>query len=182
MTNSIKLDVNAISSNFYTLLCVWNQSLLWVESDHSMVPSQRTVDRNYLEENKVRAIQNTTITHYRTHCVFTTICVIQFNMSLIFQGSFALRFVMHVLIALVFGYLYRNVGESSSTLMANYIFVYGSNLFLHYTGQMAVSLACECDYYMQFRINWWPKISNSQESEGHLCCLDQEELSRKWSS
>lgn len=54
-----------------------------------------------------------------------------------------LRFVIHVLIALLFGYLYRDVGTSANTLLANYIFVYGSNLFLHYTGQMAVTLACE---------------------------------------
>lgn len=59
------------------------------------------------------------------------------------QGSYALRFLVHVLIALVFGYLYQDVGRKADTLMANFIFVYGSNLFLHYTGQMAVTLACK---------------------------------------
>ncbi|XP_054261224.1 ATP-binding cassette sub-family G member 1 [Macrosteles quadrilineatus] len=76
-------------------------------------------------------------------------------------GSFALRFVMHILIALLFGYLYRDVGESASTLMANYIFVYGSNLFLHYTGQMAVSLAFPLEFKILLReyFNRWYSLA-----------------------
>jgi len=47
----------------------------------------------------------------------------------------------HVGIALVFGYLYQNVGFGADDVLANYVFLYGTTLFLVYTGQMAVTLA-----------------------------------------
>ncbi|XP_046664166.1 ATP-binding cassette sub-family G member 1-like isoform X1 [Homalodisca vitripennis] len=76
-------------------------------------------------------------------------------------GSFALRFVIHILIALLFGYLYRDVGNNANTLMANYIFVYGSNLFLHYTGQMSVLLAFPLEFKILMReyFNRWYSLA-----------------------
>uniref|UniRef100_A0A8D8VLW2 ATP-binding cassette sub-family G member 1 n=2 Tax=Cacopsylla melanoneura TaxID=428564 RepID=A0A8D8VLW2_9HEMI len=52
-----------------------------------------------------------------------------------------LRLVCHCAIAVIFGYLYHGVGNEANAVLANLVFVYGSNLFLVYTGQMAVLLA-----------------------------------------
>lgn len=56
------------------------------------------------------------------------------------------RIVAHIAVALLFGYLYKNVGTSASTLLANYVFLYGSMLLLVYTGQMSVTLSCKYNY------------------------------------
>lgn len=66
-----------------------------------------------------------------------------FFFFLVFQSSLALRAFMHILIGLVFGYLYRGVGDNGNDVLANVVYLYGSNLFLVYTGQMAVTLACK---------------------------------------
>jgi len=54
-----------------------------------------------------------------------------------------LRVLAHFVIALIFGYLYRGVGNDASVVISNMVFVYGTNLFLVYTGQMAVIVSCE---------------------------------------
>lgn len=68
-----------------------------------------------------------------------------------------LRLVCHLLIGVIFGYLYQNVGNNAQTILANFIFVYGSNLFLHYTGQMTVLLSFPLEYAILTRehFNRW---------------------------
>ncbi|XP_014247502.1 ATP-binding cassette sub-family G member 1-like [Cimex lectularius] len=68
-----------------------------------------------------------------------------------------LRFVAHLFISIVFGYLYQEVGNNAETLLANFIFVYGSILFLHYTGQMTVLLSFPLEYKVLTRehFNRW---------------------------
>lgn len=48
-----------------------------------------------------------------------------------------------MVIAIIFGYLYTGVGNNANRVLANGVFLYGSNLFLVYTGQMGVVLSCE---------------------------------------
>lgn len=50
------------------------------------------------------------------------------------------RVVTHVLIALLFGYLYMDVGKGANTILANYVYLYGSLLLNVYTGKMSVLL------------------------------------------
>lgn len=68
------------------------------------------------------------------------------------------RLLIHILISLVYGCLYRNVGNSASSVFANYVYVYGTCLFLHYTGQMAVTLSFPLEYKILTREhfnNWY---------------------------
>lgn len=54
-----------------------------------------------------------------------------------------LRIAAHVLIALMFGYLYSGVGKDADTVYGNYVYLYGSMLFVVYTGKMSVTLSCK---------------------------------------
>ncbi|KAF4518789.1 hypothetical protein B566_EDAN005410 [Ephemera danica] len=53
----------------------------------------------------------------------------------------SVRYVCHITIAFLFGYLYRGVGSDADSALANWVYIYGSNMFLMYTGQMAVTLS-----------------------------------------
>lgn len=77
----------------------------------------------------------------------------EYNFSYEFQMNLMLRIVAHLFISLIFGYLYRDVGNDASKLLSNMVFVYGTNLFLVYTGQMAVIVSCE---YIIILSSEWP--------------------------
>jgi hypothetical protein len=55
----------------------------------------------------------------------------------------AVRLFCHLGIAWLFGYLYRGVGSDANSALANWVYIYGSCLFVMYTGKMAVTLQCE---------------------------------------
>lgn len=55
----------------------------------------------------------------------------------------AVRLFCHLGIAWLFGYLYRGVGSDANSALANWVYIYGTCLFLMYTGKMAVTLQCE---------------------------------------
>lgn len=57
------------------------------------------------------------------------------------------RFVAHLFIGVIFGYLYHNVGKNADTVLANYVYLYGSLLLVVYTGKMSVTMQC-----MYFRV------------------------------
>jgi len=57
------------------------------------------------------------------------------------QTHFLLRVGAHLAIGLIFGYLYSGVGAKGDTVFANYVYLYGTTLFLVYTGKMAVTLS-----------------------------------------
>ncbi|KAK3915155.1 ATP-binding cassette sub-family G member 1 [Frankliniella fusca] len=75
-------------------------------------------------------------------------------------SGLALRVFMHVFIGLIFGYLYRGVGANANDVLANVVYLYGSNLFLVYTGQMAVTLAfpLEVEVLTREHFNRWYKL------------------------
>jgi len=54
---------------------------------------------------------------------------------------FLLRIGAHLAIGLIFGYLYSGVGAKADSVFANYVYLYGTTLFLVYTGKMAVTLS-----------------------------------------
>lgn len=54
---------------------------------------------------------------------------------------FMIRIGAHLAIGLVFGFLYRGVGAKADSVFANYVYLYGTILFLVYTGKMAVTLS-----------------------------------------
>ncbi|XP_060851168.1 ATP-binding cassette sub-family G member 1-like [Rhopalosiphum padi] len=62
------------------------------------------------------------------------------------KTNLMLRVIAHFVIALIFGYLYRGVGNDASVVISNMVFVYGTNLFLVYTGQMAVIVSFPLEY------------------------------------
>ncbi|XP_050582081.1 ATP-binding cassette sub-family G member 1 isoform X2 [Bombus affinis] len=51
------------------------------------------------------------------------------------------RLLCHLLIGIIFGYLYMGSGYRANGVLANYVYLYGSLLLLVYTGKMAVTLA-----------------------------------------
>lgn len=53
------------------------------------------------------------------------------------------RLMSHIVIGLVFGYLYMNVGDKATAVLGNYVYLYGTILLLVYTGKMAVVLTCK---------------------------------------
>lgn len=54
---------------------------------------------------------------------------------------FMYRVAAHVIIALMFGYLYSGVGSDADTVLGNYVYLYGSMLLVVYTGKMSVTLS-----------------------------------------
>ncbi|CAH0714525.1 unnamed protein product, partial [Brenthis ino] len=54
---------------------------------------------------------------------------------------FMYRVAAHVIIALIFGYLYLGVGGEASSVLGNYVYLYGSMLLVVYTGKMSVTLS-----------------------------------------
>ncbi|XP_050520679.1 ATP-binding cassette sub-family G member 1 [Daktulosphaira vitifoliae] len=96
------------------------------------------------------------------------------------KNQLALRLSAHLVIALIFGYLYRNVGNDGSQVLGNMVFVYGTNLFLVYTGQMAVVVSFPLEYKILKRehFNRWyslfPYLVSTLMVEipfQILCCL-----------
>lgn len=53
------------------------------------------------------------------------------------------RLLCHLLIGIIFGYLYMGSGYRANGVLANYVYLYGSLLLIVYTGKMAVTLACK---------------------------------------
>ncbi|XP_004530368.1 ATP-binding cassette sub-family G member 4 [Ceratitis capitata] len=67
------------------------------------------------------------------------------------------RLMSHIVIGLIFGYLYMNVGDKATTVLGNYVYLYGSILLLVYTGKMAVVLTFPLEIGMLTRehFNRW---------------------------
>lgn len=75
-------------------------------------------------------LRQTWILLYRNYLISTR------NYSL-----FMWRVAAHVVIALIFGYLYFGVGSEADSVLGNYVYLYGSMLLLVYTGKMSVTLS-----------------------------------------
>jgi hypothetical protein len=77
-------------------------------------------------------------------CVWTVVLHLINSYFLIYlQKHFLIRIGAHLVIGLVFGFLYRGVGSKADSVFANYIYLYGTILFLVYTGTMAVTVSCK---------------------------------------
>lgn len=53
------------------------------------------------------------------------------------------RLIAHAVIGSIFGYLYLNVGAMATTVLGNYVYMYGSMLLVVYTGKMSVMMSCK---------------------------------------
>ncbi|KAK9730383.1 ABC transporter [Popillia japonica] len=71
------------------------------------------------------------------------------------------RFLAHVLIGFLFGYLYSSCGYGAQTVLANYVYLYGSLLLVVYTGQMSVTLSFPLEMRILSRehFNRWYKLT-----------------------
>lgn len=67
------------------------------------------------------------------------------------------RIFVHIFIAIVFGYLYLNVGPKATTVLGNYVYLYGTILLIVYTGKMAVVLSfpLEIEILRREHFNRW---------------------------
>ncbi|XP_060852904.1 ATP-binding cassette sub-family G member 1-like [Rhopalosiphum padi] len=68
-----------------------------------------------------------------------------------------LRIAVHFAVALIVSYIYRGVGNDAAQVLNNMKFVYGTNLFLAYTGLMAVIVSFPLEYLVLKRehFNGW---------------------------
>ncbi|CAH1370906.1 unnamed protein product [Tenebrio molitor] len=71
------------------------------------------------------------------------------------------RLLAHVAIGLIFGYLYKDVGFGANTILANYVYLYGSLLLIVYTGKMSVTISFPLEMKILTRehFNRWYKLT-----------------------
>lgn len=71
------------------------------------------------------------------------------------------RILAHIIIGLIFGYLYRSVGKGAHTILANYVYLYGTLLLTVYTGEMPVTLSFPLEMQILSRehFNRWYKLT-----------------------
>ncbi|KAJ8947355.1 hypothetical protein NQ318_002881 [Aromia moschata] len=71
------------------------------------------------------------------------------------------RLIAHIVIGFIFGYLYRNVGSGANTILANYVYLYGTLLLTVYTGKMPVTLSFPLEMRILTRehFNRWYKLT-----------------------
>ncbi|XP_043285776.1 ABC transporter G family member 3-like [Venturia canescens] len=71
------------------------------------------------------------------------------------------RLLCHLLIGVIFGYLYMGSGYRANGVLANYAYVYGSLLLIVYTGKMAVTLAfpLEMQILKREHFNRWYRLA-----------------------
>ncbi|XP_046388330.1 ATP-binding cassette sub-family G member 1-like [Ischnura elegans] len=91
---------------------------------------------------------------------FEQLCILSRRNMLIMRRNYSqlgVRLAAHLAIGVIFGYLYRNMGNEGSGVLANFVYVYGSLLFLVYTGKMAVLLSfpLEMEVLSQEHFNRW---------------------------
>ncbi|XP_072760251.1 ATP-binding cassette sub-family G member 1 [Anoplolepis gracilipes] len=74
---------------------------------------------------------------------------------------FMARLLCHLLIGMLFGYLYMGSGYRANGILANCVYIYGSLLLLVYTGKMAVTLAfpLEMQILMREHFNRWYRLA-----------------------
>ncbi|XP_049868326.1 ATP-binding cassette sub-family G member 1 [Pectinophora gossypiella] len=89
---------------------------------------QRTSSKHMYNQSGL--LRQTWILLYRNYLMTTR------NYSL-----FMYRVACHVVIALIFGYLYSGVGSEAGSVLGNYVYLYGSMLLVVYTGKMSVTLS-----------------------------------------
>ncbi|XP_041987119.1 ATP-binding cassette sub-family G member 1 [Aricia agestis] len=80
---------------------------------------------------------------YRPAGVLSQIGILLYRNYLITTRNYSLflyRLVAHLIIALIFGYLYLGVGSEASSVLGNYVYLYGSMLLVVYTGKMSVTV------------------------------------------
>lgn len=77
-----------------------------------------------------------------------------------FQKILLSRLIAHAVIGSIFGYLYLNVGTMATTVLGNYVYMYGSMLLVVYTGKMSVMMSCK---YLQSTCNF-PPIYNIEDN------------------
>ncbi|XP_019870035.1 ATP-binding cassette sub-family G member 1 [Aethina tumida] len=71
------------------------------------------------------------------------------------------RLIAHIAIGFIFGYLYLGVGNTAHTILANYVYLYGSLLLIVYTGKMSVTLSFPLEMKILTRehFNRWYKLT-----------------------
>ncbi|KAM0736705.1 ATP-binding cassette subfamily G member 4 [Formica fusca] len=71
------------------------------------------------------------------------------------------RLFCHLLIGMIFGYLYMGSGYRANGVLANYVYMYGSLLLLVYTGKMAVTMAFPLEMQILTRehFNRWYRLA-----------------------
>ncbi|KAL4716397.1 hypothetical protein ACJJTC_006759 [Scirpophaga incertulas] len=87
---------------------------------------------------------------YRQSGLFRQMWILLYRNYLMTTRNYSLfmyRVAAHVVIALVFGYLYHGVGSEASSVLGNYVYLYGSMLLVVYTGKISAR-----DGYTQRRV------------------------------
>lgn len=72
-----------------------------------------------------------------------------------------IRLLCHLMIGVIFGYLYMGSGYRANGVLANYVYLYGSLLLIVYTGKMAVTLTFPLEMQILTRehFNRWFRLA-----------------------
>ncbi|EDW85318.2 LOW QUALITY PROTEIN: uncharacterized protein Dwil_GK18351 [Drosophila willistoni] len=121
------------------------------------------------EKQQSQSLANVTVTEKQQHLPISSasflmqyLLLLQRILMCARRNYFLLlaRIVSHIFIGIIFGYLYMNVGNSATSVLGNYVYLYGSTLLLVYTGKMAVVLTfpLEIDMLTREHFNRWYKL------------------------
>ncbi|KAF0707905.1 ATP-binding cassette sub-family G member 1-like [Aphis craccivora] len=115
-----------------------------------------TQNKYRIREKKIYRKTNIKHPYYSLAQLFST-AVIMRCLKYIFQTNAMLRIAVHFAVALIVSYIYRGVGNDAARVLDNMKFVYGTNLFLAYTGLMAVIVSFPLEYMVLKRehFNGW---------------------------
>ncbi|XP_067010233.2 ATP-binding cassette sub-family G member 1 [Anabrus simplex] len=93
--------------------------------------------------DKGSTLGSTSMTAANTSLIMQFLLLYSRNLTILRRdySLLAARIAAHVLIGILFGYLYRNCGYGANTVLANFVYVYGTVLFLQYTGKMGVTMS-----------------------------------------
>lgn len=90
------------------------------------------------------------------------IFLLSFDLFYFLQKILLSRLIAHAVIGSIFGYLYLNVGTLATTVIGNYVYLYGSMLLVVYTGKMSVMMSCKYKENSCILSNW--KIASNLHS------------------
>lgn len=119
----------------HVLFITWFISIVWQDPSTTCMSRSRTLSNNNGNFYKFTHI------NVQTNEIYLTLRLN--SSSVLFQFNALNRILAHVFIGFIFGYLYWDVGVGANTILANYVYIYGTLLLTVYTGMMPVTLSCK---------------------------------------
>lgn len=155
------IPLNSSSAKFSRLLCS-KPSYQWQIFDAQLLLNEKTEQKKWNSLKTDSTNEDDGKSDPPPPAGFLAQCYLLYKRQLLSlkRDYFLLvvRLLCHLLIGIIFGYLYMGSGYRANGVLANYVYLYGSLLLIVYTGKMAVTLACKCIYTILFWV-WWEGVA-----------------------